>query len=398
MKKRAASLALAALSAAALAACTDSGEGERDANAASEPAVGSADVLEALNQSAQLEAELYTAEARIIQQCMEDQGFTVHDQNKLAMPPATERSTLVDYYPHAIYLPETADAQAWGFGQWTTTEDSAGSPEAADYFASLQEGAPEEWVPPENGEWDALSPDERYEWYLAYYGEEKGAVYGESFLNPAADLEDMEAEGPAGGEDGELDFGEDASEEIRPGGCELAMIEALYGEPERSEDDEGNVTWTFRPESPLGDEFHNQNRVEYGGRIAEPGSAFLDCVAERGHTGWTFDDGGNLPVADYWLLVYHREELVGLMEGETVPGMPEHPEDMPEDYEGQREYEIEMAVDFAECGDETGFREAAATAWEELLAERYQALEQDLYAWQDEMRTALDRAQDVLGG
>jgi hypothetical protein len=86
------------------------------------------------------------------------------------------------------------------------------------------------------------------------------------------------------------------------------------------------------------------------------------------------------------------------MEGETVPGMPEHPEDMPEDYEGQREYEIEMAVDFAECGDETGFREAAATAWEELLAERYQALEQDLYAWQDEMRTALDRAQDVLGG
>jgi hypothetical protein len=52
----------------------------------------------------------------------------------------------------------------------------------------------------------------------------------------------------------------------------------------------------------------------------------------------------------------------------------------------------------AECGDESGFRDAADRGWEHAQLRFYLDIEDETYAWQEEMREYLEQAQEVIGG
>lgn len=50
------------------------------------------------------------------------------------------------------------------------------------------------------------------------------------------------------------------------------------------------------------------------------------------------------------------------------------------------------------CGEESGYREAGDEAWKQAQLRHYLDIEDDTYAWQDEMRGYLERAQEVIAG
>lgn len=62
-----------------------------------------------------------------------------------------------------------------------------------------------------------------------------------------------------------------------------------------------------------------------------------------------------------------------------------------------RDKETAQAVAHAECADESGINEKLTVAWNRELAAYLAAHEADLVAWQDFSRTALAKAQNMLG-
>jgi hypothetical protein len=84
------------------------------------------------------------------------------------------------------------------------------------------------------------------------------------------------------------------------------------------------------------------------------------------------------------------------VEEDTSPPVPDLPEDAPDDFEGRRAYEVEMAVAFAECGDESGYRATATATYDAVMAEQYAAIETETYAWQDQIRERTVKAQELI--
>jgi hypothetical protein len=130
---------------------------------------------------------------------------------------------------------------------------------------------------------------------------------------------------------------------------------------------------------------------------------FLDSITEAGHPGWEFDDTGRLVMRDYSSMLYTGEPFEEFVPGEEVPAdtsppVPDLPADVPSDFDGKLAYEVEMAVAFARCGDETGYRQTATSTYDAVVAEQYAAIEVDTYAWQDQIRDYIVKAQDLIAG
>jgi hypothetical protein len=349
-------------------------------------------LAELVNESARIESELDAAENRIIRACLEAQGFTAHDEEELHTPEPLELESLSgDYYPHEASFPDPDAAAEVGFGQWAQSEEALESGEAAEY-----EEDHGEWVedpdPVDNTAFAALPEDERRAWYVAYVGEEKAPGYEWKFTS---DGEMMEDPGPVTVDDEDMD-----AQFAKPGGCELEMIESLYGEPvlvESERDEEGFDRWVYRPANPVHDSgAWTGIETAYAEAVTDAQTAFTDCLAERGHPGWEFTESGGLPVWEYFAPLYLDEDL---LEGsDTGVEAPPLPAGLPDDYEGRRAYEITVAVDFTECDAETGYTAASVAAYDQAHIDAYTEIEDDLYAWQTEMNDALVRAQEVIEG
>jgi len=397
-RTRAAGVLTLALTLAAAAACTDD---PKDGGDAAEGQVFDEDrLIEMIDESARLEYELEAAELRVMQRCLEDNGFTVHDQLYFGSSPEPEETeTLVDYYPFEGWLPEVEEAAQYGFGIWANSDEGSGTDEAEAYREDqgiMDDGDLMSGASPEGGDlfdnsaFEALSPQEQYDWYVAFWGEEAAAqemghLVGEDSSSDSASVDY-----------GELDL-EDEPEYVQPepGGCQREMIDALYDGDMQVVEEGGeeytSVVWQYRPVNPTWTlESMQEFKTLYREEIAEAEVKLVDCLAERGHPDWEFDEEGGLPVTDYFYELYTGES--------DVDGYPALPDDAPADYEGQKEFELAFATDLAECGDETGFREAATTAFEENQEEYYLSVETATYAWQDEVRGILTKAQEVLGG
>lgn len=381
---------------AAAAACTDAGGGSDAATDSAEGgAVDAAGLLEMVNENVRLSKELDAAEDRVIADCLEEQGFTVHDQRELGQHEPFEFNSLVDFYPTQDFLPEADIAAEWGFGWWAQTEEMFDSEETQEYYRatfpdSISDDAPEF----DNSAFESLPDDERRAWRVAYQGEEATAA-----------LEGTGApeESSGSSEDGSLEFGDGGTPSgPKPGGCQLEMIEALYGEPKQVEldFDGGYLDWQWRPAEPVVD--LDAIEAEYAERIADANGGFLDCIGEAGHPGWEFNDSGRLAMQDYAAMLYTGEPFdPGYLPGEDVPvdtnpPVPDLPQDVPADFEGKRAFEVDMAVAFAACGDETGYREAATSRYDEVVAEHYAAIETDTYAWQEQIRDYTAKAQELI--
>lgn len=387
--------AIAAAAALASAAACSSSEGGDSETENPPPGEGTqTDLLELLNESDRLVAELVSAENRIIEQCLEDQGHTVHDQFTIMDIGGYESESLSLGLPTEGLFPEPDMAAKWGFGAWADTTEGMESPDYAEYDAIRNPDEPDDSGEAgglqeelgsaiDNSAFDDLSEDERLAWYIAYGGEEYAAWQGYSDEELEEQYQDDEGVWTT----------------PKPGGCLLEMIESLYGEPELIVDEEeGTTHWSGRPESP---EFQGTADDEilpaYRERVADEESAFLECLIDRDRGAWEFSDTGELGIWGYFVGVYTGEWESG--DGaDYAEGTPGPPADLPADFEGKRQYETELAVDFTECAAESGFGEASVTEWEAVHLEYYRSIEPELFAWQDEIKTALDESQDLIRG
>ncbi|GAA1685678.1 hypothetical protein GCM10009830_36480 [Glycomyces endophyticus] len=394
-RKRAAGAVCAALALAAAAACSDDGAGEGAADPEAGQVFEEDRLVTMVNESARLQYELESAEYRIIQDCLERDGFAVHDPLWFTTAEPEEQDALYGAEDWGNWLPDSDEAARYGLGVWAITEGGQSDPDLEAYRGAHGGGdgdfSPEAGgggAVPDDAEFAALSPQEQYDWYTAYFGEATAVQeYGHLVGAETAD--------GAGG-DGEIDLGGDFDYvQPEPGGCQREMIDALYGDMELVEDPEGGeyrtANWSWRPVNPV-DDFApiDEAEVRYREGMAAVENELVACLDGRGRAGWVFDEEGSLPLTDYFFELYEGSA--------DVHDHPDLPGDAPSDYEGQKAFEIAFAVDLAACGDETGFRDTAEQEWADSREAYYLSIETAVYAWQDEIRAVLETAQDVIEG
>lgn len=393
----------AGVGAAALAMTACTGTGTDD------PAPGERDeIVQMLNESRVLEAEAVSIEYRIIERCLEDRGHTVHEPREFMTWEPAELTSVAAEHPHAWSLPEADIAAEWGFGLWIY--DAEAEPDVwREYEDATWPSTPQDtWDEVDSSEFEALSPEEQYSWYVDYLGRDHARwLYGEHFGFEAPE------ENRTDGEDGAIVIDEDVSEQPPPGGCRMEMIEALYGEPHLVETEGGSadgadryVEWAYRPAVPLADvsslytveaaveQVQNILVADFREQVAAEEELFLTCVADHGHGGWDFEDEGGLNVFDYWGVIREGEDYPG---GDGGP-FPDPPSNLPTDFESLRQLEIAMAVDVAECADDSGLREASEKTWTEVNRDYYESVETEMYAWQEDMRAVIEHGQELLDG
>jgi len=391
LRKTRAVCALAA-ALALTAACTD--DPKDDAEGAGE-VFEEPRLVDMVNESNRLLYELESAENRIIQACLEEDGLTVHDQLWFSATEPEEQEALFGADDWGNWLPPVEEAQKYGLGDWRFTDEGMDSALAEEYAEfkgyEIDADSPEAGGGsnlPDNSAFEALDPEDQYAWYVGYFGEAAAAQeWGYLVGEEAADT--------GGGDDGEIDLGDDfAYVQPEPGGCQREMIDALYGDAlQRVDTPEGEEyresTWSWRPLNPVDDlAAYEEFDLLYEERLTGVQGELVTCLAERGHPGWEFGEEGSLPTTDYFMELYEGSA--------DVHDHPDLPDDAPTDFEGKMAFEIAFAVDLAECGDETGYRETAAQAWADTQEEYYLSIETQVYAWQEEVRGILTKAQEVL--
>jgi hypothetical protein len=382
-------LLLAFAAAASAAACTSAKDGE------SETIDDESQLLEVVNENRRLEAELAESERRLVEDCLEEQGFTVHDELELLTRwYVAEQEALVEDYP-SNFLPDPEVAAEWGFGQWVYSAEGWASGAGEEFNDTV--GADIPALDLDNSAFDGLSVVEKHDWYTAYAGEEYAASIG-SFSSPT---EEDEATG--GSDDGSIVIDPDLQEAVAPGGCLLEMVDALYGEAEPVAATGGAVgtVWSWGPRSPQEEADWDALRESYRAAVIEPETAFLDCVAAGGWGDWEFDSAGRLPVSAYFNQIYYPDSEITVVEDGLVvePGsVPEPPTDLPGDLEGQKAHEIGMAEAFLDCAETTGYREDAEAAYRQVQLDLFLSADEELFAYQDDLHAAIDNAQEVIEG
>lgn len=335
------------------------------------------------NESARLIEELNAAEARIIRDCLEDQGFAVHLEAELAMQGGgVMDGSLLDGAPHERFLVGEDQAASGAYWQWTNLPDAqasadpelweASEADSMGLFDSEAESAVRVFL--------ELDAEDQYAWYVAYMGEERASVIHADLIGADPD--------PDG--DGVVQY-----DETPPGGCWGEMIEAVYGGAEAHEvEGEDFTDWTWEPEPPVGD--GSEIEPYYLEAVAEYEGDFLDCLYDSGWGVWEFRKG-YLAVNEYLVEAGEGDQARWAYEGS--PGSwPEPPEDVPDegDFEGWLEFERGFALDVVACGESSGYREAAEEAWKQAQLAYYLQIEEETYAWQETMQGLLERAQEVI--
>ncbi|WP_157930457.1 hypothetical protein [Glycomyces xiaoerkulensis] len=367
---------------AALAALTGLAAGCQFFQSEDEAAISDEDlesVAAMLTEQSELTAQIAEAQERLILDCVERQGHTVHDGYQSVM---WGFGTLEDPIPDAGSVPwltlDREEHAEWGFGVWTSTMDMYGSEEHLEFEElSLPEGL-ESFATVDNSEFEALSDQERFDWYVAYYGRDR-AVADNGYLI------------------GEFDVESDSVliGTVEPGGCMGEVAEELGIEPEFEPapdfgDDAG--TWTTIPQAP-GSEAVATGELDE--RVVEERSGdreYLDCLEEAGWGRWEFNRRGSLEVWQFVDSAYGSDPVEELSDG-----LPEPPSDVPSGAEERREWEIGLAGDMWDCVDRTGIDQEHHRAWKSVYGPHFLEFEEEAYAWQEDMRDLIDRAQEMLG-
>ncbi|HEX2143615.1 MAG TPA: hypothetical protein VHG10_03805 [Glycomyces sp.] len=345
-----------------------------------------AELTDMYNENIRLAKELDEAEARIVQACLEKRGFTVHNPDQFTSWPEAERESFVDQPPYQWFMPTVEEASDRGFFQWTALDGAEEYEDGALYATFEEFQAAAGWPvhlseDEEIAEFHYLPPEDQYAWYVAYAGDKWAAENHPDLGGPGRKTDAS---------------GDEVFYNPPPEGCLLEMIEAVYGQLQTSEnEEEGWTDWTFRPEQPYGDWSAMNERYE--NRTADAEGDLLDCLDDRGRSGWEFYNGTIL-VHMYLHEAGEGENALSSHE-DSGTRWPDPPQDAPDadDFEGWLAFERELAVDFAECGDESGFREAAEHAWQQAQLRFYLDVEEETFAWQEEMRGHLEKAQEVIG-
>ena len=383
-------------------------------------------LVEMLNESSRIQSELTAAEFRIVQNCLEAAGHTVHEPWSMEAWEPEEQEALVWDYPHSQFLVEKEEAAEYGFGGWANSPGGSEDPAAEEYYAAEEEeyASEETYEEPDTTEWDALTPEEQYSWYVAFQGEEYveyswgteqeyiDSMSGEFDEGSEEELTEDEA---AAEDDGEIVVEEETDyEEPKPGGCQLEMIEALYGEPRMVEetyeydgDSETYIYWRYQPANPLEGEGEDDSddmwtgiEADYTAAMGDLQAEMIDCITPLGYEGWEFTEYNSLPIWEFFNELYYQNateeerEMYGGMDSETE--IPPLPDDAGSSYEEWKAYEIQMSLDFAKCGEDIGYADASKKAYDEANIKAYSSVEEAVYAWQKDMNDAITKAQELL--
>lgn len=330
-------------------------------------------LIAALAEADDVSYEINGIFGRLARQCMEDEGFTVHDETVWYQPEPLEEEEQLQFEAPTEQIPTAEEASENGFMAWAQTYDGSelAPPDPTDelmepYWELL------------DGPYYELPTEERKAWDRAYYGAEVIAW----------------EEGP---DDKPLTRPE-------PGGCDGEVHRAIYGEPVKwsAPEDPTSVSWIWGEENPLyADWDHTEQLRTWRDLTREEERAFLTCLDEGGNPGWDLNDEGYVDTFFYLHAHYPQDPANAGIEFDPLPDwqlalMPEVPADAPYDYDTAFATEIALAEDFAACADETGYREAGQTQWRALHIGRMLEHESEVYAWQETMNGYLETAQNLL--
>lgn len=333
-------------------------------------------LLAALVEAGEVDQEIKEIVSRLVRRCMEDKGFTVHDESVLFVWPAVEDEEALDFMAPVDHVPTAEEAAENGFMVWAETYDGSGlapEEETPEYM--------EEYYETMEGPFSDLAIEEQKAWDRAYYGvdvvewREGGDTEAETLQRPA------------------------------PGGCDGEVHRAVYGEPERLvSPDEGDhrVVWQWGDPNPLYTGWDHYDDIRsWRDLVRAEETAFLTCLDEGGNPGWDFGDEGYIDTFFYLHALYPPDPANAGIEFDPLPDwqlalMPEVPGDAPYDYETAFAAEVALAEDFAACADETGYREAGQEQWRAMQVGRMLENEPEVFAWQEEMNGYLEKAQELL--
>lgn len=344
--------------------------------------------IEAIEQSivniSTLSWELVQAESRVGAMCMQDEGFTVHDPIALFGNSIPNRfSGFASPYSR---IPTVEQAEKFAFGEWVTwtdTDAALAMREDPDYIAATADeiGYDEPAWQVEHDEFEAMGEDYAAEWKEAWLGTERYEW-------------DVEFQRAMEESDGGAAFD---IEQPPFGGCELETIEIIYGEPELLEREDGSSFW-LKPgseESPLtqvGDgQIYEQLSIEY----VDEEQAFLDCLADRGQGDWEFDEFGWLPVSQYITKNLYGDTTEVYLDDE-LEEVAELPDGI--DTTDPVAAEFAIALDFAQCAEESGLREGSEELYARLYVEELIGGESEIYAQEQQVKDHLANAQAYIEG
>lgn len=331
-------------------------------------------LIAALAEADDVSYEITAIFGRLARQCMEDKGFTVHDETVWYQPePLEDDEDQLRFEAPSEQIPTAEEASENGFMAWTQTYDGS----------ELAPPDPEEELMEPywellDGPYYELPVEERKAWDRAYYGPEVVTWR----------------------EDGDAD----SLTLPEPGGCDGEVHRAIYGEPVKwsAPEDPEYVSWLWGEENPLYAGWNHAEQLRtWRDLTREEERAFLTCLDEGGDTGWDLNDEGYIDTFFYLHALYPQDPANAGIEFDPLPDwqlalMPEVPADAPYDYDTAFAIEVELAQDFAACADETGYREAGQTQWRALHIGRMLDHEAEVFAWQETMNGYLETAQDLL--
>lgn len=337
-----------------------------------------------LEENGRLITDLVEVQERLIRDCMEAQGHSVHDEYEFVMW-NFQKSDMTDVDTGALpWLIERDLAADWGFGVWVSFDDMYGSEEHLE-FEELAYGEDfTTFAQVDNSPFDALADEAKFDWYIDYYGEERARTDQGHLVG------DYESSGPGG-----------LLGSVKPKGCMGEVTAALGLEPEfvpQPDFGEDAGTWLTYPVPPglatlssgaLDDEVREARTSE---------DDFLNCLEDAGWGQWDFNDAGALNVRHYIELSYGlTPDTSRPAPEEFTAGIPEElPADVPTDAVERREWESGFALDIWDCVDQSGLEAEAEQAWANAYGAEILDLEDEVYAWQDDMRGLLTDAQDLL--
>ncbi|GAA4908531.1 hypothetical protein GCM10023223_27740 [Stackebrandtia albiflava] len=316
-------------------------------------------INEAVLDAMRLEAELQGVVNRLTVDCMTDAGFDVHPL-ELTQDPTEwleDGQSITESEPPGLYEIPVSVAEAEEIGldigryndpdfDWDAYEEEQGGPEMGpDPF------------------WEEMSDAYREEYEKARYGEE----YYEYMYSEDPETYDDQAEPPA------------------EAGC-AGDVRGRISDATGTED--GYVEW---PDS-LND-WEAQIEMYETEAVLTAQDDWSACVEDRGHPYFEFKDGS----LDMWSYVNSFYEGMGEMVDETGEE-PAHepPPGAPWPFEEAYAKEVALAVDMAECSDETGLRETLQTEWDNTMETMAVEHQDEIFAWHDKLETALAEAQKLL--
>lgn len=315
-------------------------------------------------------AELSIVSQRLTRQCLEDQGHTAHpepintdpDQLLLAVPgtEVPEHAVL----PEQAIIPETDVAKAEGAGVHGIWQDAL----AGDYLSSEI---------PDDPEWLSLSEEERDEYFQALHEQE---IVDMAELSEDELIEHLE---------------DDTPREI--GGCAGLTNHRIYDSDARdlSDIDPTEVDWDAFPPLP-GDLNLDWWDIDYHTpELQESMDEWNSCLDARGAT--TIADLEHLHSYVRTFYEAHPDfTIVWEPHAMGESGFPDPPSGAPWEFDEAQEQEIDYMTDVAECADESDLRETRQDAWDQTVASMIIEHEEEMYAWEEQLRVVLETAQELL--